>query len=1082
MKLYHSLYKGIIVFSIFLFSCSVSANPLKVLLSVIDVHGTVVNEEGKPVLATITVKGTNKATSTNDNGKFVLTGIQENATLIISGVNIQTFEVAVKGRTNLGVLTAKNKVIKNEEVIVDANTGYYSAKPNELNGAVTVINNKTLNQQASTNILDRLRNVTSGLAFNNKKNNDPQSQLGITIRGLSTINGPLNPLIVLDNFIYEGDISNINPNDIESITVLKDAAATSIYGSRGGNGVIVLTSKKGRLNQPLKMEFNSTISVTKKPDLYYPPQISSSDYIDVEQFLYKNGYYDDLINYDWYYHSAFTPALETFIARARGEISQADSASRINALKKIDSRDQFNKYIYQNAVTQQYALNLSGGSKMNAWYLSVGHNRNVSNLSTHLNKTNIKVQNTFKPVRQLELTVNAYYTSSDYFSGKPASVEIAGKHVPYLQLADANGKSLPVPSYYGSSYTDTAGGGKLLNWKYYPLEDYKHSRTKTNTEQMIAGIGLKYHLLKGLDIDLNYQYERQIVSTHILSDTASFSTRDIINRFSSIDYSTGTVTRTVPLGGILQLSNTEQLSANWRGQINYHYGHGKSKLMALAGAEVRQVGGSSNSSTLYGYNEDPLTTASVDFVNYYPTFIDGSYQGISGAPSVSSTLNRFVSAYSSLTYLYNQRYSFSGTARKDGANIFGANTNEKWKPLWSLGAGWIISKEKFFSIKPVSYLKLRATTGISGNVDLTKIPVPIARYSTDPNTNLPITRIITINNPNLRWEQAKQINIGIEFGLVKQILTGSIDYYLKKGTDLYGESPYDYTAWGQSNTIVKNVASIKGHGIDLNLQSLNINRAFKWVTNLLLNINKEKTTAYYTTEAETGLNILGGGDYITPAIGKPLYAVAGLKWGGLDNQGNPQGFLNGKISTDYTSILSDVAEKGLQSESVTYIGPTSPTKFGSLINTFSWKGFSASVNIGFEFGYYFTKPALSYSSLFDFGLGTSDFKNRWQKPGDEKVTDVPAMVYTSDPQFAYRDQFYSLAANHIAKADNVRLNYLNLAYSIASGKSPFKQLEVFANASNLGIIWSANHDKIDPDCPVSMPPSKSYSIGIRGSF
>jgi len=1082
MKNYYLVFKRMMLVALLLATFNTYASGNENYFSEITVKGVIVDEAGEPVFATVTVKGGNHATSTNFKGEFVLKNVMEDAVLIISGVNIETFEVDVNRRADLGTIKVTMKISKDKEVVVEANTGYYSVKPNEINGSVVVIDNKTLNQQTGTSILNRLKGVTSGLAFNTKNSNNPQSDLGITIRGVSTINGPLNPLIVLDNFIYEGDLRNINPNDIESITVLKDAAATSIYGARGGNGVIVITSKKGKINQPVRIEFNSTLSVTDKPNLYYLPQISSSDYIDVEQFLYKNGYYDDLINYDWYYHSAFTPALQTFIQRSNGKITAADSAATINSLKNIDSRDQYNKYLFNRPVTQQYSVNISGGSQKNAYYLSAGYDRNLSDVSEQFNKINLKIQNTFKPVKNLQIDIGAFYTNSDYVSGKPTSVLIGGKHVPYLKLATDAGVPLSVPVSYGDAYTDTAGNGKLLSWKYLPLEDYKHDRLTTGTEQLIANIGLKYQILKGLDIDLKYQYERQQAQTRRLSDTSAFYARDLINKFSQIDYSTGIVNYIVPKAGILQLDNSDDRSDNWRGQINYHFKKGRSYLSVLAGAETRRVTGSSNSSTVYGYNADPLTTAAVDYVNQYPTYIDGSYQGIPGSPGLSSTADRFVSLYSNLSYLYNDRLSLSGSARKDGANIFGANTNEKWKPLWSLGGGWVVSKEKFYKYAAIPYLKLRATVGISGNVDLTKIPLPIARYSTDPNTNLSITRIMTINNPDLRWEQSRQINFGFEFSSARQRLTGSLDYYIKTGTDLYGEAPYDYTAFGSQSTIIKNVASTRGHGIDLNLQSRNIDKTFKWSTVLLLNFNTAKTTKYFTSAAENGLNILGGGNYITPAIGKPLYSIAALKWEGLDNVGDPQGFLDGKKSKDYAAILSDVGSKGLESGSVVYIGSATPEIFGSLINTFSWKSLSASINIGYEFGYYFIRPSLSYSSLYNYGTGTADFKNRWQKPGDENITDVPAMVYTSYPQFSNRDAFYSLSENHVSQGGNVRINYINLSYNFLKSKSGLNTINIYLNASNPGIIWRANHEGLDPDYPASIPPAQIYSIGIRASF
>lgn len=241
----------------------------------IDVHGRVVNEKGEPVAgASVKVKGSDKGISTDANGEFVLTGIDENATLVISGVNIETFEVKVNGKTDLGVLKGKLKISENEEIEI-VSTGYQQLPKERATGSFVFIDNKLLNRRVSTNILDRLEGVTSGLIFNpgNLSNGArlPNEKLGITIRGVTTIDEKVSadPLIVLDNFPYEGDINNINPNEVESITVLKDAAAASIWGARAGNGVIVITTKKGKRGQPLKVNFTSNFTLGERPDLFY---------------------------------------------------------------------------------------------------------------------------------------------------------------------------------------------------------------------------------------------------------------------------------------------------------------------------------------------------------------------------------------------------------------------------------------------------------------------------------------------------------------------------------------------------------------------------------------------------------------------------------------------------------------------------------------------------------------------------------------------------------------------------------------------------------------------------------------------
>jgi hypothetical protein len=300
---------------------------------------------------------------------------------------------------------------------------------------------------------------------------------------------------------------------------------------------------------------------------------------------------------------------------------------------------------------------------------------------------------------------------------------------------------------------------------------------------------------------------------------------------------------------------------------------------------------------------------------------------------------------------------------------------------------------------------------------------------------------------------------------------------------LYGKTPYDYTTWGQSSTITKNVAEMEGRGVTLNLLTQNIRGSFQWSTTWILNHSSDKTTKYYTPESESGAILLGSGNGISPVIGKPLYAIAAYKWGGLDKQGDPQGYLNDQLSKDYIGIIMDVNTKGIEGSGLEYVGPATPTCFGNIINDFSWKALTLSVNIAFKFGYYFWKSSLSYSSLYMNGQGDAEFARRWQKPGDELHTSVPAMVYTDYPQFDYRDAFYNYASVNVLKGDNIRLQYINLAYDIAinrrSSSSLFSKFTVYANIANAGLIWRQNKERIDPDYPHGMAPSKQYTIGFK---
>lgn len=474
----------------------------------------------------------------------------------------------------------------------------------------------------------------------------------------------------------------------------------------------------------------------------------------------------------------------------------------------------------------------------------------------------------------------------------------------------------------------------------------------------------------------------------------------------------------------------------------------------------------------------------VDHTRPYPTLINGGYQFIPGGAGVGSKeINRFVSAYANASYIFKRRYSLNGSFRKDASNILGMSTNDRWNPLWSSGMGWELSREGFYRSSILPYLRLRVTYGYSGNVSTARTPLPISLASTNAITGLPRQQISGLNNPSLRWEQSRQINFGADFATRNSRVSGTLEYYLKKGTDLYGETPYDYTAWGREQYIVANVASMEGQGLDVTINTINIDRTFKWRTSLIYNYNTSKTTAYYSDASKDFFNTNDGAK-IFPVVGMPLYSITAYNWGGLNAQGDPQGYLEGQLSTDYRAIYEEARDKGLGGQSIVFMGPSSPVHFGSLIHYLEWRGFNLSANLMYKAGYYFMKGSFSSLEFLGSGLGHGDYTRRWQQPGDERTTEVPAFVYTDYPQFSERDNFYLNSAPNVLKGDHIRLHYINLAYAFnlkaKNGSAP--RIQVYANAANLGILWRANRYNLDPDAAGSYPAAKQYTLGVRADF
>ncbi|CAN5430481.1 SusC/RagA family TonB-linked outer membrane protein [soil metagenome] len=1041
------------------------------------INGKIINMQTAEVIQGATIKLIKNKTATNsgNDGSFNIPIVGYPDTLVISHVGYQTAHLfLINHAQTIDLLIRLNpRTTTLQEVVVS--TGYQTLPKERATGSFTVLSNQKLNEQVSTDIISRLEPITSGLVFNRTTSAEPQIQ----IRGLSTINGPTTPLIVVDNFPYEGDITNINPNDVESITVLKDAAAASIWGTRAGNGVIVITTKKAKYNQPLSIDFNANLSIGEKPDLNYIRQMSSNDYINVEQTLFTNGFYDGRIEDPS--HPNLTPVVELLSAARNGTIIQASANAQIDALRNINVRNDFNKYFYRQSTSQQYAVSLKGGSSTQSWLFSSGYDKNISDLAAGYDRLNLHFQDAFKPTDKLQINTGIYYTQSNTTAGKPGYGDITsynGSLYPYAKFADANGNPLPIAKDYSLSYLATAGTG-LLDWKYYLLDDYKQVSNKTNLQDITANINAVYQLFSFLNFSAQYQYERQDSHINNLQGAGSYAARNLINEFTQIDPS-GNLTNIVPIGGILNQFNQLIESQNLRGQFNINKNWNKNEISAIAGAELRQINTSGSTSSLYGYDPNTLTFGNVDLTNTYPTYVSGASIFIPDNKSLTAIRNRFVSVFANAAYTYDSKYTFSLSARRDASNLFGVNTNNKWNPLGSVGAAWDISKEDFYKAEFLPYLRLRVTYGLSGNVDLSRTAVTTISYAgNSPYTQTPYAVYNTYANPELKWETVAMLNLAVDFRMFNSRLSGSIEYYHKKGKDLFGNAPLDYTA-GVDYTIVKNVASMEGNGVDITLNSINTTGKLKWTTTVTFSYYKDKITAYYLDNA-VGNAYVGAFPTISGILGKPVYSILSFKSVGLDPlNGNPRGYVNGQVSEDYNALYSNTGLADLK-----YSGSALPTKFGSVGNTFTYKNLSLTVVATYKLGYYFKKISIDYSLLFNNGQGNADYALRWQKPSDELHTYVPSMTYPDNVQ---RDAFYNGSENLVEKGDHIRLQYITAGYEFnreAHRWLPFRTLRLYTNINNLGIIWRANKDHIDPDYFYSgntLKPPLTIAFGLKASF
>jgi TonB-linked SusC/RagA family outer membrane protein len=1036
------------------------------------IEGRVLDEANAVPLsgASIFIKNLESTIKTDNNGYFSLINPGLNDSLCISYIGYTSRCIPIlRKRNNLGTIFLHSKQSLLNEVQIS--TGYQKIDLNKTTGAVTQVNNELLNRKLGSNILNRLEDVVPGLAFSRNRGS---AENNFSIRGMSTLFANAQPLIILDNFPFTGDPSSINPNDIENITVLKDAAAASIWGARAGNGVVVISTKNGRQNKKTQFNLISNITFSKKPDKIYPSVMSGADYIEIEKLLFSKGFYKAKEQAGIL---ALSPAVNFLIENREGRINSEELNTALTSLAQYNFQNERREYFFNDLLNQQYAMNLSGGAENQYYYLSVGLDHNITTLKGFDNgRHTFNVGNTqlfFK--NRLELSTRFFYAHNNR-KNDPATVS---NPYPYQQLVDENGKAVAVGGY-SDAYIKANIQKGMQDWALRPVDELNFADNTIKLDEYRIDVGLSYKILNSLKAQLKYQYSKQQVDQDNLRGADTYYTRDLINRFTQVG-ATGTLTTPVPQGGIFDQYNTAALGNNLRTQLDYNHAWDSYKISAIAGAELSDMNTRSAEYRLYGYDTEHLTNKPVDQVNTYRQFTDGTSALIPNIDKQLDLTDRFVSYYINGAFSYRDRFTLSLSGRIDRSNIFGVNTNQKGVPLYAAGIAWNFSKESFYSLYFLPLLNLRLSYGLNGNVDKTLSAFTTAIYNSGSGSpaGKPYATIQNPPNPELRWEKVKVWNAGLDFATAGNTLSGTIDLFTKKGTDLIGSAPFPPS----SGILVfkGNTADTKVSGLDFSLKGNIRFGNFNWQPSFIGSMVKDKVTNYKVKQTTNTYIQNGdgfGGSY--PLEGKPLYAIYSYSWAGLDHlTGDPMGYLNGIPSKDYAKIISQTIP-----ENMIYSGTARPVYFGAFINNFSWKQLRVSVNVNYRLKYFFRRASVTYSGLLGNAIPThGDYTYRWQKPGDEIFTSVPSLPLNVNTN---RDTFYSYSNTLVEKADHIRLQDINLSYTVNKKelrRLPFDKVEFSFYASNLGILWKATNVDIDPDYPnASYGRMCSFAAGLKVAF
>ncbi|WP_256006856.1 SusC/RagA family TonB-linked outer membrane protein [Pedobacter deserti] len=1023
----------------------------------IEVRGRIVDESNKPLPgATVRVKGTERAVTANEKGEFVLANVDENATILITFLGYAPKEL--RAAANLGTISLV--LTSGDLQTVDiVNTGYQRISRERATGSFGVVTTEKLEERLHTDLRSALEGQLTGVVLDKNGN--------IEVRGVSTFTaGVVTPLVVVDGYPIEGGLGNINPLNISSITVLKDAVAASIYGSRAANGIIVVTTKSGAAGAP-KITYNGLLNVVSKPDLNDLNLSSTSDYIDAELDIYNQ-----------FPNSPSTISIAnmsrvTFLMMQVREkkITEAAAMAEIDALRNVNGLQQFEDHFFRPEISNQHNIGISGSGEKNNYNVSLNLLDTRENfINSDYNRLIFDIKNEWKPLKFLTagMTFNAVYSNHiSPMSGYSDLLAYGSTSIlqPYTSLTDANGDPAAVwglSQYKIDTYKTKPG---MKDWTNVPLQDiYKQTRRTADFQTRFGGF-LRANILPGLNAEFGGNWQRG--STHVreLRDADAFAVRTAYNDATSIK---NNADHYLPDGSIID--ERRNVNQNWtvRTQLNLNreFNGTKHRITALVGSEIRKLTFDNNQNeTRVGYNPIAGSFIPMNLKDYNAgiynsdmllgrriTLNPGSFQYMD---------NRFVSWYGNTSYEYDNRFILSGSVRMDLTNFFGTDPDYRYRPMWSVGGTYKMGQEPFFKSDFISRFNLRASYGINGNISLDQGPFLILSVGNfNNNTGGVSYGVASPPNDQLRWERTATVNLGADMSFWNDRVNATIDYYRKNSTDLLARETADPTM-GLS-TVTKNAGAMINHGIEM---SLNVDvvktEDFRWnlIPNFTYNFNK-------VTSFKLDRNFIG--DYAVAngilTEGYPADALWGHRFAGLNNLGEV-------LSYNAAGEKMKIANATIPD--LIYQGTLRPKYDLSLGNTFTYKNWNLTTLFIAKLGHKYRKDGFSGSNYLNRFVG-----QRWRKAGDEATTIYPVLrPFNADSfDFPYTDVL-------IGNASYARLRDVTLSYNMTKVASHLKMsnARIFVQGRNLFRITAEGTD-IDPENVNSLSLPAELFFGFTFSF
>lgn len=1052
----------------------------------VTISGLVVDQEGIPIPGvTIMAKGTSQGASSRVDGTFSF-NVENKDSLVIcaSFVGMKKKEIPYTGQSHLKIILEED-VEKLEEVVV---TGYQTISKERSTGAFDVVKSEIISKSHASDLSTALQGATAGL--HGTENED--GSIDYTVRGISSLYANVQPLVVVDGFPVTNGFKDINPNDVESVTVLKDAAAASIWGARAANGVIVVTTRQGK-HETFTVEVNAMVNIGRKLDLSTAlTTASSEDQVYYERLAMEKGWLmptpDALPNLSY----PTSLAKEYIYDYMNNLISEDKMNAGLENLAKQNNRKQIKKYLLQQPITQQYNVSISNSTKHARNYFSAMYeNVKGSLIRNKTERWRVNFNTTSSVFNWLDFSagINVHYSNADY-SG-PTLSEINSLS-PYEMIVNEDG-SYATQLMKNRKQLEKIGEGVLPydDWSYNILREARARDYSTETLNTRLQAGLVVKFFPGVSFDTKFQYELNRSDHDQLDTEDSYFVRNTVNTYVSYDQTNNVVNaQFIPQGAIYRSSSDKIKNYTWRNQLNIDREiSDEHQINAILGFELSQFKTKSCTDPyIYGFDPEKNIATPLPFGGYSGnkngqsvTITDISGNGVTnlqGMVPIYNDLNeRFVSVYGNISYTYDHRFSLTASIRSDASNLITDKASYRWAPLWSVGGSWNLHREQFMYSTGdwLDRLTVRLTYGFNGNVEKSTSPVTLVSSNPEPSkiTNLPTTSVVNRGNPNLRWEKTSTINGGIDFSFFSNRLFGSIDWYSKLGRDLIGEVLLPSVLGATSQKM--NSAKMSNKGIEMVLGTdVFVSPKIKFTTNI--------TYAYNKNEVKKLNNKIYNASFITSGgfvAHYPAQSIWAVKYLGMeDGIAYVEGTNGRRVSMDNHELIYS----GNALEYLQYMGPAiDPHTLGWNVN-FSGYGFNLSFLILGKFGGFFRAPY--FNDYID--SNGKYIANRYICEvinGSDRMPSFQPANRALNSYWGTSGGYTPILNTLVESSSSIKFKEISLEYNMPARlvhKIGLKGMKLYGQVRDLGCIWTRNRYGYDPEwLPGTMKPSTSFKFGLN---